>query len=80
MMADPNWRTNPDIQLAKQVCQRKQAAGVVIVWFMPNADYGVASYGRTGAICKAVGGIADDISRKINNYVIDTESLNGVLS
>ncbi len=74
-MADPNWRTNPDIQLAKQICQEKQAAAAIIVWVLPTGAFGVASYGTDGEKCKRTGRIADQIHKGLIDGTINAEDL-----
>lgn len=78
-MAGPNWRTNPDIQLAKQVCQQKQAKAAILVWFTPK-DVGGASYGVNGRICKEAGDVLDQIVDAINTSgYIDIVGLSGAM-
>jgi len=54
-MAKKNWRSDPDIQLAKHVAVQQKAVAAIVIWFMPDGAYGVASYGRIGPVCKATG-------------------------
>lgn len=69
-----DWRTDPSIQLAKHVCQQKQAKGAIIIWFtsgqaeldgvktdVPGMGFGGASYGVNGSICKEAGDVLDQI-------------------
>lgn len=81
-MADPNWRTNSDIQLAKQVCQHKQAAAAIVIWFEPTGAFGISSYGKDGRICKETGKLVDALYDQLNtgNLYDNWESLYGAIS
>lgn len=59
-MADKDWRTNKDIQAAG-ACAKAMGADGVIVVFVKSGAYGVASYGKTGPLCNAMGKAADRI-------------------
>ena len=78
-MADPNWRTDPDIQLAKQVAVHKQAAAAIVIWFKDGGQFGAASYGRDGEICKAAGKVVDAIMDRIENHN-DADPLTEILA
>ena len=75
LMADKNWRTNPDIQLAKRIAVQKQADAAIVLCFMPDGHFDIASYGADGDRCKAVGKITDQIHRKLCNGEIDSDDL-----
>ena len=74
-MADKNWRTNPDIQLAKHVAVQKQAEAAIVLCFMPDGHFDIASYGKDGERCKAAEKITDQIHRKLCNGEIDSDDL-----
>lgn len=79
-MADANWRTNKDIQLAKQVAREKGAGAVVLIMFKSDGQFSVVSYGTNGDKCIEAGKIADQIHELISTEVIDTLDLSKALS
>ena len=79
-MADPNWRTNKDIQLARKVAQWKGAAAAIVLLFKANGEFSVVSYGKNGPVCVEAGKIADQIHAEISEEQIDTFDLSKAMA
>lgn len=75
-MADKNWRTNPDIQLARRIAVEKKAAAAIVIYIMPDGAFGVASYGKDGPICTATGRVADELYEQ---FRLGSGPINGLM-
>ena len=73
-MADRNWRDDPEIRAAQAFARAHGKSAVIILHFAPG-QVGVASYGRSGPICREAGKVADRLLGAITSGAADVGAL-----
>lgn len=56
------WNPSPEVAVARDAAKKLGDASMCIVlWVTPDKKVGMASYGKTRALCDAAKRIADDV-------------------
>lgn len=79
MPRNPNWRTDPQIQAVKDLCERFAWASAFVVGFRLDGRTVMASYGTNGELCSETGAIAELVIEAIEGGDIWSESLGEAL-
>jgi len=79
-VAVENWRTDPKMQALKALCSEHGYRGIVAVGIHRSGHTEIFSYGIDGQWCDAMGKIGKSIDEGLQSGLVETASLNGLLS
>jgi len=69
-MADPNWRRDPHIMAARELCKRFGSKAVIVLE-IEDGRYRVSSYGANRQLCVAAGRVGDSLSEMASDGRLD---------